>query len=182
MSFYSVPFTRLINVLYGGISTMRHEPRNVPIHDCFYPSRLLRDLYFKMFGPAGFHESQLLVPVDVFDEFIAALRLWLSQNELPITLASAKFFNGKQRALRFCGKGICFAVNFPRSPAGERFLVFLDELCLKLKLLPYIAKDSRLPLAVVRGCYPEYESFKERLKKYDPERLFCSELSRRLEL
>jgi decaprenylphospho-beta-D-ribofuranose 2-oxidase len=182
MSFYSLPVARLINVLYGGFNRMRVEPRSVPIYDCFYPSRYLRAFYYKMYGSAGFHESQVIVPVQRFDEFISALRLWLSDNELPITLASAKFFAGEQRLLKFAGKGVCFALNFPRCPNADRFLPFLDTLSVRLNLLPYIAKDSRLPLAVVKGCYPEYESFRERIKRYDRERLFSSELSRRLEL
>jgi len=182
MSFYSLPLTRLMNVLYGGLRTMRLEPNLVPVHECLYPSRRLRDMYFKMFGPEGFHESQIIVPVEHFDEYIAAIKQWLGSHELPITLASGKFFNGNQKLLRFSGKGVCFALNFPRTPAADEFLRFLDELSARLGLLPYIAKDSRLPLAVVQHCYKDYGTFKERLRKYDRERLFSSEVSRRLDL
>jgi decaprenylphospho-beta-D-ribofuranose 2-oxidase len=182
LSFYSLPMVRLINVLYGGATRNQVQARDVPVYDCLYPSRYLRSFYYKMYGAGGFHESQLIVPVRLFEEFTAAIKQWLGQNPLPITLASAKFFEGKQELLRFAGKGVCFALNFPRCPEADKFLRFLDELCLRLQLLPYIAKDSRLPLAVVRACYPEYESFRERIKKFDPERLFCSEVSQRLEL
>jgi len=182
LPFYSLPLTRLMNVLYGGLRTMRLEPNIVPVHECLYPSRRLRDMYFKMFGPEGFHESQIIVPVEHFDQYIAAIRQWLSRHELPITLASGKFFDGRQKLLRFSGKGVCFALNFPRIPVADEFLRFLDQLSISLNLLPYIAKDSRLPLSVVRHCYKDYDTFKERLRRYDRERLFSSEVSQRLDL
>ncbi|MBS1996739.1 MAG: FAD-binding oxidoreductase [Cyanobacteria bacterium SZAS LIN-2] len=182
LSFYSLPFTRLMNVMYSGLRTMRPEAKLVPIHECLYPSRRLRDMYYKMFGPQGFCECQMIVPVEHFEEYTAALRDWLSRHELPITLASGKFFHGQQKLLRFSGKGICFALNFPRTPAAAEFLLYLDQLAMKLDLIPYIAKDSRLPLEVVRHCYKDYDKFKERLRKYDRERLFSSEVSQRLGL
>jgi hypothetical protein len=47
---------------------------------------------------------------------------------------------------------------------------------------PNVAKDSRLPQRVATGTLPGYESFRQQLRAYDPDRLYESELSRRLEL
>ncbi len=182
LAFYSLPFNRLVNVLYGGINRFSTEPRLITVQECLYPARTLRQLYYKMFGQAGFHESQMIVPLDRFAEFIAALKKWLDQNELAVTLASAKVFMGTQSLLRFDGDGICFALNFPRCEASGRFMLFLDQLTLDLGLTPYMVKDSRLPLAIVKKAYPQYDEFRERLRKFDRERLYRSELSRRLEL
>ncbi|MBU6453177.1 MAG: FAD-binding protein [Cyanobacteria bacterium REEB67] len=181
-SMYSLPFTRLINMLYGGLQRMKSTPSTVSLAECLYPSKALRDIYYQLFGPAGFHESQVIVPVEKFPEFVWSLRDWLSHNELPVTLASSKYFGGKQKLLRFAGPGICFALNFPRCSNSLAFMQFLDQLTLRLGLIPYIVKDSRLPLAIVRHSYPEYETFRERLRKFDRERLFSSELSNRLAL
>jgi decaprenylphospho-beta-D-ribofuranose 2-oxidase len=179
---YSLPFTRLLNMLYGGLQRMRSAPTTVSVAECLYPSKALRDIYYQLFGPAGFHESQVIVPVEKFPEFVWSLRDWLSRNELPITLASSKYFGGKQKLLRFAGPGICFALNFPRCANSLAFMQFLDQLTVRLGLIPYIVKDSRLPVEIVRHSYPEYDSFKERLRKFDRDRLFSSELSSRLEL
>jgi len=43
-------------------------------------------------------------------------------------------------------------------------------------------KDSRLPRAVVQDCHPGYEGFRSALRRHDPERLYVSEVSERLEL
>jgi len=182
LPFYSLPFTRFINLMYGGLNQRSAQSGLTAAHECFYPARRMRDAYFKLFGPAGFHESQMLVPVENFVSYVEALRAWLGQNELPVTMASAKFFGGQQKLLRFSGPGICFALNFPRSAAGGRFLTFLDKMATEIGLLPYIAKDSRLPLETVKATYDQYHSFKERLLKFDQERLFASELSERLGL
>ena len=58
----------------------------------------------------------------------------------------------------------------------------LDELIISHDALPYIIKDSRLSKRVVEECYPEYLKFKEFLHKIDPDRIFRSEISQRLNL
>lgn len=179
---YSLPFNRLINVLYGSMNRQSNEVRLITVQECLYPARTLRQLYYKMFGKAGFHESQLIVPVDRFNEFTGAVKSWLDKNELAVTLASAKIFKGEQHLMQFDGDGVCFALNFPRCAASAKFLEFLDKLTIDLNLTPYLVKDSRLPLDVVKHSYKEYDIFKERLRAYDRDRLYRSELSQRLSL
>lgn len=181
--FYSLPFTRLMNVLYGGMNRSRQEASVIPIYDCLQPSTTLREFYYKMFGVSGFHECQLIIPEKNFDAYLEEIRFAVDRFEMPITLASAKYFSGKQELLRFNGEGVCFALNFPRSARSMEFLAFLDEMAMRRGYLPYIVKDSRLPLKVVQTCYGEnYNDFRLRLKKFDPERLFQSEVSARLML
>lgn len=179
---YSLPFNRLVNVLFGGLNRFSRESSEITVDQCLYPSRFLREYYYKLFGRAGFHESQLLVPADRFGDYIKAVRRWLADNELAVTLASAKVFKGEQSLLRFDGTGICFALNFPRCAAADKFLHFLDDLSLDLGLIPYLVKDSRLPLKLVASVYPQYLLFRQKLRAFDRERLYRSELSQRLEL
>jgi hypothetical protein len=97
-------------------------------------------------------------------------------------MASVKRFRGTRGLVRFQGDGVCLTLDLVRSPAGLAFLTVLDDLAVSAGALPHIIKDSRLPAAVVRKCYPEYERFREQLHVHDPARRFRSELSRRLEL
>lgn len=182
-SFYSLPFTRLMNVLYGTTSRAREEATTIAIYDCLQPMTTLREYYYKMFGIAGFHECQLIIPEHKFSIYLERIRWAINKFEIPVTLASGKYFSGDSKLLRFDGTGVCFALNFPRSAGGAQFLQFLDELCIQEGFLPYIVKDSRLPLSVVASTYGDnYLDFRNRLKSFDPERLFQSEVSRRLEL
>lgn len=141
-----------------------------------------KEAYFKLFGRAGFMEYQVVVPLAGFNEYIDAIRARLRTRSCPVTLASAKLFAGKQDLLRFTGEGICLALNFPRSSAGNAFAAFLDELLPKAGAIPNIIKDSRLPAKVVAATYPQYGLFKERLAAFDPKRIYRSELSERLKL
>ncbi len=59
---------------------------------------------------------------------------------------------------------------------------YLDSLTVELGLTPYIIKDSRLPLEIVKQAYKHYDDFSSLLRKYDRDRLYRSELSNRLGL
>jgi len=77
---------------------------------------------------------------------------------------------------------VCLALDFPRGAAGTRFANWLDGLARDVGALPNLIKDSRLGSQTVRACYPEYDAVRNALHRYDPERLYRSELSERLGL
>lgn len=175
--------TSLMNSLYTGLQKLSCvEPKQIALQACSFPSLRLRDLYFSGFGRNGFLEHQVIVPVYVFSDYIDRVKWWLESNNLPVTIASSKYFAGRSRYLQFSGEGICFAMDFPRCPQAFEFLEFLDRLCLELSLLPNIIKDSRLNAQTVAATYKDYELFKQELLSYDPQRLCRSELSTRLKL
>ncbi len=181
--FFGYMTTGMMNALYNYMQVLTiGPPRELGAELCFFPSKILRDLYFHFFGKPGLFEHQAVVPVRNFDAYIDKVQWWLGRNELPITIASSKMFRGKKELLRFADDGVCFALDFPHCSAGMRFLEFLDELTIEVQALPNISKDSRLPLSVVQATYPEYEKFRTMLHSYDPKRRYQSELSRRLKL
>lgn len=182
--FYGFMSTGLMNALYNYSQMLTTgPPRRLPIGLCFFPSKILRDLYYHFFGKSGFFEHQVIIPAQNFELYIEKVHWWLIRNNLAITIASSKMFDGsRRRLLRFSDKGVCFAINFPRCAQAIRFMRYLDELTVEAEGLPNIAKDSRLPLLIVQATYPEYELFKTMLKSFDPKRRYQSELSRRLKL
>jgi decaprenylphospho-beta-D-ribofuranose 2-oxidase len=135
-----------------------------------------------LFGRGGFHEQQLLVPTDRFAAFVQGMRELRARHGIPITLASGKLFAGAGKLLCFRGAGIAFAINYPRSARSVAFAVDVDALCIELRAVPNVIKDSRLPTAVVRQCYPAYEEFCTKLQEFDPRRRYRSEVSMRREL
>lgn len=183
-SSYCRVFTGVMNAFYSHCQTMNAGSVNrVSLHDCYFPSKILRDLYFHGFGKNGLHEHQVIVPVNQFSSYIERVQWWLRRNELPITMASSKWFNGQKKFLRFNGAGVCFALDFPRCPSASKFLHFLDELTIDTQSTPNIIKDSRLPRHVIEKTYRgEYHDFRSKLLYFDPKRKYQSELSRRLEL
>jgi decaprenylphospho-beta-D-ribofuranose 2-oxidase len=139
-------------------------------------------VYYQLFGARGLHETQALLAEDAFPEFAERVRSALARHRVPITLASCKLFRGEQRLLRFDGRGVAIALDFPRSEASGPFAAELDEALLACGGIPNVLKDSRLPRAVVERAYPELGRFRARLSAFDPKRLHRSELSERLGL
>lgn len=175
--------TSLMNSLYTYLQKMSSvAPKQIPLSSCSFPSLSLRDLYFNAFGASGFLEHQAVVPVFVFADYIDRIKWWLERNELPITIASSKYFGGRGKYLQFKQAGICFAMDFPRSSKAYEFLTYLDQVCIELGCLPNIIKDSRIGALCVSKTYIEYQKFKKDLFEYDPKRLCRSELSNRLKV
>jgi decaprenylphospho-beta-D-ribofuranose 2-oxidase len=139
-------------------------------------------VYFKFFGKGGFHEYQVLLPLNAMHGYIEAIHAFARKFSIVITLVSAKAFAGSQDLLRFSGKGICLAINIPGGGRANDFMSSLDEQTVILGGIPNIIKDSRLPRAVVDACYPEADHFRSLLRTFDSKRLFRSEISERLGL
>ncbi|MDP2025015.1 FAD-binding oxidoreductase [Sulfuriferula sp.] len=170
-----------LNVLYRRQQRPALAGKSLALQDALFPVHKAQ-LYFKLFGARGFHEYQVILPLEAMREYLDAIRTCIGQRRLAITLASAKAFDGPRELLRFTGKGVCLALNFPRGEAAHEFMPFLDERVIALGGVPNIIKDSRLPRAVVDACYPGAGEFRAVLRSFDPKRMFRSELSERLGL
>jgi hypothetical protein len=124
----------------------------------------------------------VIVPYKESEPFLNELQRVLLKEKPPAVMGSIKLFKGEPGLLRFEMDGVCVALDLVRSPKTLKFLSVMDELTISVRGIPFIIKDSRLPAAVVKNCYPEYELMKKYLIEYDSERLFRSEMSERLGL
>lgn len=173
--------TPLLNAAYYVLSRRRGPDKRLGLREAMFPMEG-REAYFRGFGPRGFHEYQAIVPDDRFADYIGEARRLAKRHEITITLASGKAFGGESRLLRFAGKGICFALNIPRTAGSPAMLGELDRVLMASGGRPNLIKDSRLPQAVVQACCPEYDRFCDLVRQADPSRRFRSELSDRLGL
>ncbi len=172
---------RALNVVYRRQQRHALAGRTLALQDALFPTHKVQ-LYFKLFGVRGFHEYQVILPLEAMRDYLDTIRTSIRQRRLTITLASAKAFDGPRELLRFTGEGVCLALNFPRGEMAREFMPFLDERMIALGGVPNIIKDSRLPRAVVDACYPGADEFRAALCAFDPKRMFRSELSERLGL
>lgn len=138
--------------------------------------------YYSFFGKTGFCEYQFIIPdksiILLFDE----LKKFIFKNRINVSLSSTKYFEGIQSYLSFCGSGLCLALNFNRDYKSGIFLKFLDKLMIKYSCLPNLSKDSRMPRTLFDLTYPEADLFRDKLRSFDPKRIFNSEASIRLGL
>lgn len=173
--------TGAFNRVYRWLEGMKPVVEELSIFDSLFPFAR-RPAIFLLFGQPGFIEYQALVPDRAAEDYLDQLTRAFRRGRLPSVLVSMKRFNGTPRWLRFEGEGVCITTYLARTRAAREYLPRLDALAGETGSIVNIMKDSRLPTAVVRALYPEYEDFRAALRQYDPDRLCRSELSERLEL
>ncbi len=139
-------------------------------------------LYHRFFGKPGLAEVQVLVPDASLERFVGELASLVERVNPLLVMMSVKRFRGRQRSLAMSGSGNLFALDLARTGATARFLSEFDALVLDTGAQPNVAKDSRLPARIAARALPHYESFCRCLAQCDPDRLYRSELSQRLEL
>jgi decaprenylphospho-beta-D-ribofuranose 2-oxidase len=140
------------------------------------------EIYFSLYGRQGFHEYQALIPFARAAGFVDDVRRCAARRGVTIALCSAKAFGGEGRFVRFAGKGMAIAFNFPRGDAAVALMADIDALTVDAGGKPNIAKDSRLPAAIAGACYPGLDDFRVKLRHFDPNRRIRSSLSERLQL
>lgn len=171
----------LLNFAYSNKELRGPKTQTQTLVDFLFPV-INKTIYYDLFGKSGFHESQVLIPFEQYKSVMTELKAGLQKFPVPISLASCKLFRGQQELLRFIGEGVVLAFNFPRSANSVRLLEWWDGVVKAHQCLPNISKDSRVPLEVVKACYPHFSQFKTQLHAWDSQRVFQNSLSKRLEL
>lgn len=134
------------------------------------------------YGPTGFAQHQFLVPPDAMDEFKAIIR-WIQTTGNYSALNVFKLFGPGNRApLSFPMVGWNVAMDFPNRPGVNEFLNELDRRVLEFGGRVYTAKDSRVSADTFHAMYPRIDEWIAVRRKADPERVFASDMARRLEL
>jgi decaprenylphospho-beta-D-ribofuranose 2-oxidase len=175
------PMTALINGVFRTINRLQPQERRETLFDSLFPFAR-SSTYFRLFGPHGLMESQILLRLADSNKFLSELEGLVRKHHPPTIFISLKLMRGEEAYLRFERHGLCVTVNMLRSAAGRDFAVVLDELAESFGGLPSIIKDSRLPKSIVENCYAGIGTFRKELRAFDPARRFRSEVSRRLEL
>jgi len=155
--------------------------RPVQLMDFLFPAAR-RATYFKMFGKAGFHEAQVLVPHHRASDYLGALAELARSRRAPVALASCKLFSGESEFIRFDGQGIVVAVDAPRDARGTEFIHNVHRLMLEHEGRPNLLKDSLLSLDIIEATMLGLDDFRNALRAFDPNRRFRSILSERIGL
>ena len=177
------PFSiRCLNVLYyrrykKGLSTRveHYDP-------FFYPLDLVGD-WNRAYGKRGFLQYQCVFPADTAHRALRRMLTRVSSGGKSSFLAVLKRFGPETGLISFPMAGYTLALDFPMR--GNSLLAFLgemDELVLAHGGRVYLAKDARLSASSFRRMYPRFPEWLEVKRRVDPQGLFSSDLSRRLQL
>jgi decaprenylphospho-beta-D-ribofuranose 2-oxidase len=141
-----------------------------------------KEIYFSLFGYKGFIESQILISKEKIHEFLNELKKYIDYHKPSITIFSLKKMSGEQKYLRFEDNKICLTIDMVRNKKNTHFLNQLYKLYIKYNVIPSIIKDSNLDKETFNKCYKEADIFREKLKKFDPKRIYRSDLSDKLNI
>ena len=187
-NFFLPPFSlwnkstiRAANIIYSIFNKFLKNKKNEEIEKVIFPF-FGKENYFNFFGQRGFIESQLLISHKKLDEFFEEfLNLYKLHNPI-IPLFSIKNMSGKQEYLRFEDNKLCITFDYVNNKLNKKFLNEIDKLCIRYEVLPSVIKDSRLNKKTFDSCYIHAQEFRDKLNSFDRERIYKSELSKRLEI
>jgi FAD/FMN-containing dehydrogenase len=168
---------RAFNTAYFRMGQWRAGIARQHYQTFFYPLDNLLE-WNRIYGPKGFFQYQCVVPFDNGAQVTRDMLREIARSGRGSFLAVLKSF-GQRSALgmlSFPRPGVTLALDFANTgPDVERLFARLDGLVAEAGGRLYLAKDARMPRALLEAGYPRLHEF---LSYRDPG--MSSELSRRL--
>ncbi|MGA8988667.1 FAD-binding protein [Aeromicrobium sp.] len=136
----------------------------------------------RLYGPHGFCQYQFVVPDGEEAAFTTAVEHIAASGHVSSLNVLKRFGPGNAGPLSFPIPGWTLAVDLPVRAGLDQLLSHLDALVATAGGRVYLAKDSRMSADAVRRMYPRLEEFLALRRRVDPDGVFRSDLSRRLDL
>lgn len=185
-----VPSPGLVNSLTSRVFNeiwLRKEPherhgqlRSIPGY--FHPLDSVGD-WNRLYGPSGFLQYQFVVPFGREDVFRSIVETIVAARVASPLVVLKRFGAANPAPLSFPMPGWTLTVDVP---AGDRRVASLahtlDEMVLGAGGRHYLAKDALTTPESIRRGYPRLDEWRAARDRWDPQRVFVSDLARRLEL
>ena len=169
------------NEVYYQMAKWAPSLRRMTLEGLLFPLEAWRD-WKRIYGPAGFHQHQCLIPEQAGVSAVEALFDHVEKAGVSPTLVVIKRMGEGFGGLSFPAPGWTVSMDFAHSEKVLTLLEKLNEQVADVSGRVYLAKDSTLTSDQLRRMYPDLESFQEVRQRVDPEKRICSSLSRRLGL
>jgi decaprenylphospho-beta-D-ribofuranose 2-oxidase len=136
----------------------------------------------RAYGSKGFLQYQFIVPFAAEDDFRRIVRRIAESGHVSFLNVFKRFGEGNRAPLSFPIPGWNICVDFPIKGGLSRFCQELDETVLGMGGRLYTAKDSRTSAETFHKMYPRLDEWRKIRATVDPDGVFASDMSRRLEL
>ncbi|AKK10117.1 FAD-binding oxidoreductase [Corynebacterium uterequi] len=134
------------------------------------------------YGPAGFLQYQFVVPMDAVEPFKQIIKDIQASGHYSALNVFKLFGEGNRAPLSYPMPGWNVCVDFPIRKGLHAFLDKLDEQVMQFGGRLYLAKESRTSAEKFHAMYPEMAGWLATRNEIDPNGVFASDMSRRLEL
>src|SRR6266511_1675381 len=108
------PTTPLVNGAFRALNRLQPQRRREALFDSLFPFAR-SSTYFRLFGPRGLMEAQILLRLADADKFLSELETHIRKHRPPTIFISMKMMTGSESLLRFERRGLCVAINMVRS-------------------------------------------------------------------
>ncbi|MGW3967615.1 FAD-binding protein [Amycolatopsis sp. NPDC005003] len=136
----------------------------------------------RAYGSKGFLQYQFSTPLNAHEPLRNIVKKIAESGHVSFLNVFKRMGEGNAAPLSFPHPGWMVCVDFPIKDGLGRFCQELDEDVLELGGRLYTAKDSRTSPETFAKMYPRLEEWRKVRASIDPEGVFASDMSRRLEL
>ncbi|MGH3939475.1 MAG: FAD-binding protein [Pseudonocardiaceae bacterium] len=136
----------------------------------------------RAYGPRGFVQYQFLVPFGAQQTVRSVVEQIARSGHVSFLNVLKRFGEAGRAPLSFPQPGWTITVDLPIRRGLSRFCDQLDDQVLDAGGRLYLAKESRTTAATLARMYPRLDEWRKLRAAADPEGIFASDLSRRLEL
>jgi decaprenylphospho-beta-D-ribofuranose 2-oxidase len=177
----SRPTIRAFNEFWFRKAPRHREGEVQSIAAFFHPLDTVKG-WNRLYGPGGFLQYQFVLP-DAAESELPVVLERIAEAGHPSFLSVLKRFGpGNQAPLSFPLQGWTLALDVPPHRQLGPLLRALDDLVVDCGGRVYLAKDSRLSPRTFARMYPRLDEFRRVRAEVDPHGVFCSDLSRRLQI
>jgi decaprenylphospho-beta-D-ribofuranose 2-oxidase len=183
--FYLPAFTLntfTVSILNTALNIMQKNAPGISHYDkFFYPLDMINN-WNRGYGRRGFIQYQFVIPIEKGRDNIRKILTDITESGCVPFLNVLKKFGKGQGLLSFPFEGYTFAIDFPVTSKLKAFTQKMDKQILDMGGRIYLGKDAYLDEAMFKAMYPQYREWLEVKRKYDPNNVFSSDLSRRIGL
>lgn len=172
---------RAFNEVYFRAAPRRPREQLQDLTTFFHPLDAITS-WNRLYGPRGMVQYQLAVPLAAEEAVRRCVDTVAESGHVSCLNVLKRFGPGNDSPLSFPIEGWTLAVDLPVRRGLGGLLRELDAQVLDAGGRVYLAKDSRASAATVAAMYPALGDFRWVRRRVDPDGVFASDLSRRLEL
>jgi decaprenylphospho-beta-D-ribofuranose 2-oxidase len=162
--------------------TAKNARNQIQTLTAFYHPLDLFGEWNRAYGTRGFLQYQFSTPLNAHEPLRRILQKIADSGHVSFLNVFKQMGEGNPAPLSFPHPGWMICLDFPIKNGLSRFCQELDEDVLELGGRLYTAKDSRTSPETFAKMYPRLEEWRKVRASVDPEGVFASDMSRRLEL